>query len=242
MIRYFRRLRQELLSKNGHSTYFLYAIGEIVLVMIGILLALQVNNWSEERKIKKTVATYKKSLSEDLKKEIIKSRSAISDMEEELNELESFSERISHNSLNIDTIINIYRYEFSLEINPANLNVLTLNALVSTGNINLLEDELYSSLMKLNDVLEKTVQNIEINKEFFMIYSTRINLPFNDDWNAFGGEALERVWEDIDKNAFLRDFNATLSSKILINKFIIEAQKKLINEIESVLRMLNEKT
>jgi hypothetical protein len=34
---------------------------------------------------------------------------------------------------------------------------------------------------------------------FFQIYSTRINVPFHDDWNAFGGEALERIWEDIDK-------------------------------------------
>lgn len=49
MIKFFRRIRQSLLSENKFRKYLLYAIGEIVLVMIGILLALQVNSWKEER-------------------------------------------------------------------------------------------------------------------------------------------------------------------------------------------------
>ncbi len=50
MLKFFRRIRQELLSENHYSKYLLYAAGEILLVMIGILLALQVNNWNEGRK------------------------------------------------------------------------------------------------------------------------------------------------------------------------------------------------
>jgi len=50
MIKFFRKIRQSLLSENKFSKYLLYAIGEIALVMIGILLALQVNNWNESRK------------------------------------------------------------------------------------------------------------------------------------------------------------------------------------------------
>lgn len=49
MIRFFRQLRQKLITENRFSKYLLYAIGEIVLVMIGILLALQVNNWNQNR-------------------------------------------------------------------------------------------------------------------------------------------------------------------------------------------------
>ena len=52
MINFFRKIRQQLLSQNKVSKYLLYAIGEIALVMIGILLALQVNNWNETRKLK----------------------------------------------------------------------------------------------------------------------------------------------------------------------------------------------
>ena len=50
MIRFFRKIRQQLLIENKISKYLLYAIGEILLVMIGILLALQVNNLNETRK------------------------------------------------------------------------------------------------------------------------------------------------------------------------------------------------
>jgi len=56
MIKFFRRIRQQLLSENKFSRYLLYAIGEIALVMIGILLALQVNNWNEEKKLNQVKA------------------------------------------------------------------------------------------------------------------------------------------------------------------------------------------
>ena len=52
MIKFFRKIREKLISENKISKYLLYAIGEILLVMIGILLALQVNNWNETRKLK----------------------------------------------------------------------------------------------------------------------------------------------------------------------------------------------
>ena len=50
MTRIFRNIRQKLASENKVMAYLRYAIGEILLVMIGILLALQVNNWNELRK------------------------------------------------------------------------------------------------------------------------------------------------------------------------------------------------
>ena len=51
MIKFFRKIRQRLLQENRFSKYLLYAIGEIVLVVIGILIALQINNWNENRKV-----------------------------------------------------------------------------------------------------------------------------------------------------------------------------------------------
>lgn len=53
MIKFFRKIRQNILAENKLSKYLLYAIGEIILVVIGILIALQVNTWNENRKFKK---------------------------------------------------------------------------------------------------------------------------------------------------------------------------------------------
>ena len=50
MINFFRNIRQRLLRENKFSRYLLYAIGEILLVVIGILIALQINNWNEAQK------------------------------------------------------------------------------------------------------------------------------------------------------------------------------------------------
>lgn len=50
MINHFRKIRQQLLASNKTGKYLKYAIGEIVLVVIGILIALQINNWNENRK------------------------------------------------------------------------------------------------------------------------------------------------------------------------------------------------
>jgi len=66
MIKFFRKIRQKLLAENRFSKYLLYAIGEIILVMIGILLALQVNNWNEEKKSKANEVKLLKELRKDV--------------------------------------------------------------------------------------------------------------------------------------------------------------------------------
>ena len=63
MIKFFRKIRQKLLSENKFSKYLIYAIGEIVLVVIGILIALSINNWNENNKQR----TKEKAILENLK-------------------------------------------------------------------------------------------------------------------------------------------------------------------------------
>ncbi len=67
MIKFFRHIRKSLLSENKFSKYLLYAIGEIILVVIGILIALQVNNKNELKKAKKHEIAYLEQLHEDFK-------------------------------------------------------------------------------------------------------------------------------------------------------------------------------
>jgi hypothetical protein len=61
MLRFFRQIRQRLRTDNKFSKYLLYAIGEILLVVIGILIAFQVDSWNEDRKTSNTEIQYLKS-------------------------------------------------------------------------------------------------------------------------------------------------------------------------------------
>ena len=67
MIKFFRRIRQQLLTENKFSKYMLYAIGEIVLVVIGILIALQLNNWNSNRIQKQKESLLLNALNEEFK-------------------------------------------------------------------------------------------------------------------------------------------------------------------------------
>jgi hypothetical protein len=66
MIKFFRTIRQTLLTESKFSKYMLYAIGEIVLVVIGILIALSINNWNNERQNELKGTVYLEGIRNDL--------------------------------------------------------------------------------------------------------------------------------------------------------------------------------
>ncbi len=70
MINFFRKIRKQLADDNKPLKYTRYAIGEIFLVVIGILIALQINNWNEQRKTVNKEKGYIRSIYQDLRKDL----------------------------------------------------------------------------------------------------------------------------------------------------------------------------
>ena len=81
MIKFFRHIRKNLLNEGKTSKYFKYAIGEIILVVIGILIALQINNWNELRKYDRLKDNYLERLISDIKKDTININYVVSEIE-----------------------------------------------------------------------------------------------------------------------------------------------------------------
>lgn len=71
MIKFFRKIRQKLLMENKTSKYFKYAIGEIILVVIGILIALQINNWNDQKKETKELHQYLSKIKGNIHQDIL---------------------------------------------------------------------------------------------------------------------------------------------------------------------------
>ena len=71
MLTFLRKIRRSLIDSGSTGKYLMYALGEVLLVVLGILIALQINNWNEERKTKQTLAIYLNNLKENIESDII---------------------------------------------------------------------------------------------------------------------------------------------------------------------------
>ena len=69
MIHFFRHIRRQLVKSSQTSRYILYAIGEIFLVVIGILIALQINNWNEDKVIRTEIEANLLNLTQAIQKD-----------------------------------------------------------------------------------------------------------------------------------------------------------------------------
>ncbi len=90
MIKFFRNIRQQLLSEGKTGKYFKYAMGEIILVVIGILIALQINNANENRKSTQQEKTYYCKIAEDLQVDIQNIDSSLVTIDKRLETTERF--------------------------------------------------------------------------------------------------------------------------------------------------------
>ena len=143
MIKFFRHIRQSMIKENRTSKYLLYAIGEIILVVIGILIALQINNWNEERKTTANLSKALKALKTDLVQDSLLIANHLPDVNYQYQLNESLRERIARPKATVDTLLEITRNEFNPNWNnPIFYNTNAYKSLNDTGLINVMNDSL----------------------------------------------------------------------------------------------------
>jgi len=113
MINFFRKIRKKLADDNKPLKYARYAIGEIVLVVIGILIALSINNWNENRKTEIKIKSSLVALRSDLKQDTLLIRERLPFINEQYNLNESLRARVARPNATVDTLIHIMRFEFN---------------------------------------------------------------------------------------------------------------------------------
>lgn len=151
MIKYFRKIRQKLVMENKTSKYFKYAIGEIVLVVIGILIALQINNWNEHKKIKNKAAVYIDKIVNDLKVDTLNINKLILRVDKSKENINKYYEYFN-SSDSIDISIEQLKDSigklkiFYLKYYPVNK---TFKNMETSGSSDLLSDSQRDFLIKL---------------------------------------------------------------------------------------------
>ncbi len=183
MISFFRRLRQRFLSENRFTRYAVYSIGEILLVVIGILIALQINNWNEQQKSLKKGDEYINNIINDLERDIENIDSLLVRGQQNIDNTEAYFKYFENQNDPIREIIKrsmevrlgLFRYT------PINF---TFEDMQFSGNSGLLTEDQRAALADLDNsqqyfdiVFEKTIQAIlEENKSV----SEYIDVDFSD--------------------------------------------------------------
>jgi hypothetical protein len=134
MLKFFRRIRQDQLNEGNLKRYLSYSIGEILLVMIGILLAFQVDNWNDQRNNKKAEILYYQNIKRQL-----------------IEDMDLISGNIDYNNLYLG------QYEFAAKIIEAN-DRSKMDTLVDIA-LNLTK---YSDFHRVSNIYETIVNSGQI--------------------------------------------------------------------------------
>ncbi len=226
MIKFFRHIRRSLIQKNQMGKYFKYAVGEILLVVIGILIALQINNWNQQR----LERIEEKLILTNLKE----------DFEEAITEFE-FLNDIRNNIISAATIIYNKQPEEVTNYSSKYLDSLffrtmsaptynnqagSLNLLLTSGKINLIAKEnLKKKLIQwpgdVADMIEDEVAHFDLHLQYAAILDNYIcwddvfkTKLANDVGLRFGAETIKSLSEG---DRLTSDYKAILEYKVFLN-------------------------
>ena len=167
MLKFFRSLRKNLLTEGKTTKYFKYAIGEIVLVTIGILLALQINTWNTERIVKKEEKAVLQKLSKDLEADYIRFTEIDSFYSEHLEYLKHNQNLIYKKELSDGEINEVMRYSGAhiQEISPRRT---TYEEMVNSGKIyNLSNDILVDEIIEYYKMIDEGIYQLRQTRNEF---------------------------------------------------------------------------
>ena len=164
MIKFFRKIRQSLLSENRFSKYLLYAIGEIILVVVGILIALQLNNLNDERKTENLRQVYYKQILQDFENDKAYIKGHSSKIDSNMVKFRAFKDIYNQPNLPITKIISEVRNLAWLFYN-VQFKSNTIHTLQNTGDIKLMPPIIREQLIRLEKYKEETEKISKYNND-----------------------------------------------------------------------------
>ncbi len=238
MIRFFRKIRQRLMSEGNVSKYLLYSIGEILLVVIGILIALQINNWNQKINDRNEQYSILEGILSDLEQDVESLNERVADFEMRLTYFASIDTTFELNR-NYD----VYR---ALEDTSQVLNYIwlmhrpksfrsnhgTYKSMISDGKTSLIKNKpLLNKIQNIYDVdnegLLSVYETIKVREES-LLWSRSYELKYKPYTQI----------KDVKDKEFIAELNYFFESFILYHfnlKVQIEHAEELISEIRTEL-------
>lgn len=230
MIRFFRRIRRNLLSENKFSRYLLYAIGEIVLVVIGILIALQINNWNNQRILDRSeIKSY-----QNIKQQLLEDKT-------ELSKVKAFNNEHSKIYKFANDIIVRKDYKLQDSLAMCAMRLAWYSDFHSSGNI-------YQTLVNSGDI--KLIKNSEIPNKLQKLEMTYIfaNKLEDNHWEMISGTVSQEMrgiinydtWKPIKPEKL---YTVEMQNQFVTSMYITAAKDttytKALKEIDAIINLLN---
>ncbi|MBG7613026.1 hypothetical protein IU405_12285 [Polaribacter sp. BAL334] len=243
MIKFFRKIRQKLLEQSKIRSYFVYAFGEIVLVVIGILIALQINNWNDNRITKTNALKVSKRLLNETKnnqKELAlfilrvdKSKECAVQLLKRIGK--DYQKQDEHfiDSLLLGTY-SVYNYDF---------NTAVLDKVLSSGELSSIKNDSIEVFMYQIKTLQKGYELSEnlliqhINENIATFWNDKISMRKIDfQFSKTGKDIGDSQLEKIDNRAILG--NLIFENIINDSYYLLTGLQRRYNELNNKLSKL----
>jgi len=214
MIKLFRKIRQNLIKENRASKYLLYAIGEITLVVIGILIAIQLNNWKSESEENVMVLSYLEGLNFDLNQDNKRIKELYAFYKERTNNIQIM---LSKNNQDLESSNDELGRMFNqiFDYRKYSNKKSTYLSLINDGYLNKIKDKslindiiiYYESpyLIWSTEIYENIIQSVDFNQ--FENFDSRDRLISINATNSIP------EWKLTNNNQYYTDYQKLIHSK-----------------------------
>ena len=261
MIKFFRHIRQRMVLENRITKYLLYAIGEIFLVVIGILIALQVNSWSQGRKDSELVRIRLSELVQDLELDRSHFKYHLDLASEENHRIDSILALLGAETADQDVLMGMIRQGSGFTIRKPwvmiattespQLHDKTFLSIQYSGQLALFDNDLQQSIGSFYSYHQKYSLMIEeIIKVKNTIHSDFVRtIPYNPNPNSsvLNAGLMDQLWRNVDhgqaQNRFitlLNTFHELNLKSIFFNTMRLEKTQVMIDEMNSAIRTISE--
>ena len=247
MIKFFRSIRRALLAENKFSKYLLYAIGEIVLVVIGILIALQINNWNEERKEFRKSKALLEEFRRDLARDTAESNLVAGKLVRRLK-METWAlNKISYDPSHLDSL----KLVFYSPYYQLSMTARTFNKLQNSENPNLtgfeeLQNQLtkyYTDTKYLLDAYNEEEKHNAMDNEINQVIRAKSEINLNDfpmlPTDNEQTESLIAFAQSIEGRNYIKENYLRRKRMIAYFKSVKKEAMELIHQINSSLDQEN---
>ena len=248
MIPFFRKIRKNLADDNKPLKYMRYAIGEIVLVVIGILIALSINNWNETRKDNRQEVVYYCKIKEDLESDKNRIETIIESIVERQVVCKQLLLKLHSTPKDKSVIIDDYLYAVRSDVFYP--NKAAISDITSSGKLSLLHnEELKKIILEYYTEMENSLRIIytnqsEVTDRIFQ-YDNILEMGAHQTFyrEEYGKELMDLLpninWQRDKNNPYFKKFEEHIAIAVVINAREKQILEIILSKIEPLLLSLN---